>query len=173
MKKITTFIMLTLLAITFTSCENEDDQIARDLDGIWAGTISQEYCSWRGYKTIYQDAEIEFFANPNFCAEGKGVEYDYDRTGRTYVQNNFYFYVRNGRIFIDYEYGMDVVIDDYKLNGDIFDGYFREWYNSAPGYEKYTRWDTGRTLAHFEFDRVESWRYNNYRRYDYWGTRAK
>lgn len=104
--------MLAMLALSFTSCETEDDNIARRLDGIWTGTVAQSYSSWRGYTTYYQNIEIQFNKAPNFCAEGDGVEYDFD--GKSYIENYFRFYVRNRRIYIDYEYGQDVVIlEDY------------------------------------------------------------
>lgn len=176
MKKITTFIMLAMLALSFTSCETEDDNIARALDGIWSGTVAQryvqQYSAWRYKEGIaYQDIEMQFYTDPYYCAEGDGVEYDFDRRG--YVENRFRFYVRNQRIYIDYEYGMDVVIMNYDLRGNIFDGSFYQWYNSAPGYEKYSRWDIGGKIAEFELDRVSSWRHSGYSRYDYWGMYAK
>lgn len=172
MKKITTFIMLALLTFTFTSCETEDDNIARRLDGIWTGTVAQSYSSWRGYTTYYQNIEIQFNKAPNFCAEGDGVEYDFD--GRSYVENYFKFYVRNRRIYIDYEYGQDVVIlEDYDLHGNIFDGSFYAWGNSAYGPNHPLYWEIGRKLADFELDYVSNWRHNGYNRYDYWGAYAK
>jgi hypothetical protein len=44
MKKLFTYFLMATLAVTMlTSCEPEDEQIARTLEGDWSGTMEDYY----------------------------------------------------------------------------------------------------------------------------------
>ncbi|MBO5614795.1 MAG: hypothetical protein J5932_01560 [Prevotella sp.] len=151
MKKILTFIIVAVTAMTFVSCD--DDKIARSLDGIWEGQVSSDYFNYR-LGNSYQWIDIQFYADPSRYAKGSGIERDYFGSVNGYYKEfNFDFEVRGGYIYLYYEDGIDVVIRDYELVDDRFSGEFLD--------------SDGRHLASFDLYRVTSWRYNryNYERY--------
>ncbi len=152
MKKIYNYLfvgIVTMLSMTLSSCN--DDNIARDLDGIWEGKVSQNW-SWRWSDyTTYQYVDIEFYTDPYYYAEGTGVEYDYTGT-YTYVSCPFNFRVRNGVIYMDYRDGTRVRITNYYLSGDRFSGTFRDYYS-------------GDYLADFSFYKVANFRHFRYSGY--------
>ena len=154
MKKIYNYLFIGIVAVlsmTLSSCN--DDDIARDLDGIWEGEVSQNW-SWR-WKNFsdYQYVDIEFFRDPSRYASGSGIEYDYDRWGY-YKPCNFTFSVRNEDIFIDYEDGARVMIPHgYYLSSSRFEGEFRNYYYP---YEY---------IANFSFVKVANHRYIRYKGY--------
>lgn len=169
MKKFFTILLSLMTVFAFTGCdtamvEDTNNVIADNLDGIWSGTVAQTFFvhRWggRGLEEVteYQDVDIEFYTNPFRYAKGKGVEYDYtyidERTGRCeYVRCDFDFEVRGRNIYIHYYDGYDdfsdsyIAIYNFRLNGNIFDGEFHDYY-------------TGEYLASFQLDRVDNWRYS-------------
>ncbi|MBR7017555.1 MAG: hypothetical protein IKH99_01765 [Prevotella sp.] len=161
MKRITSLLTMALVAMlsfTFVSCDQDDDDIAWNLQGIWEGEVRGHYYDRYGHGTTYNYARIEFYQNPNSYASGEGREIDFsDRSYYTEVVH-FYFTVERGTIYISYDDGTDVAITNYHLFSDEFTGEFRDYHN-------------GRTLAYFNFARVNSWRTNwnsYYDRYDWW-----
>lgn len=121
-------VMVFLTALTMTSCD-EDTETAYDLDGIWSGTIVGSYYEDR-HGNITQDVwetDIQFVQDGDFSRGGWGRERDWQ--GRHLVSDvNFDWKVRNGRIYIHFYDGYDVVIRDYDLyytgNTLRFRGYF-------------------------------------------------
>ena len=135
MKKIYTNIAVALMAVltmtAFTSCDSDAD-LAYDLDGIWQGTIVGNYYYDR-YHTDYTDydTEIRFYQDGAFSRGGTGYEIDRDNTTGRYTRSNFDWTVRNGRIYLSYDDGYEVIIRDYETytmgNTMRFRGYFDDY----------------------------------------------
>lgn len=134
-------VMLTVTAISMTSCDDDDADQAYDMNGIWEGTIQGDYYADRFLDSGYY-TEIHFVQEGAFASGGYGVENDYpwDRS-KPFVQVEFEWKVRDGRIYLVYEDGYRVVINDYEMysvNGRMhFRGYFENY-------------DTGERLASFD-----------------------
>ena len=144
MKKIYNYLfvgIVGMLCMTLSSCNN-DDNIARDLDGVWAGDVTVG--NWRNHE--FQYVEIEFFKNPYRYAKGTGVEYDYSDDGWFCYVCEFSYEVDDRVIYIDYADDTHVRICDYDLYGNIFRGEFRNSYD--------------RKIAGFTFARPWNYRYS-------------
>lgn len=159
MKKIYTMLMMAMMALAFTSCE--DEEIARTLEGTWRGNmyISTSY-GGRTYNAT--DTEITFLRDPYTYSSGSGYWVDYYSDAPwDYVANHIDWTVDFGVIYVDFiEEGTRLEIRDYRLNSDHFYG---------------TIYDHGN---HVEFDlynyRRPSGYYNNYRwGYDSWYSRTR
>ena len=139
-------MMVLLSALTLTSCD-EDTETAYDLDGIWQGTINGNYYQDRYGYTESWDTEIRFYQNGDFSCGGSGEERDWDYRGKCY-SSRFDWKVRNGRIYLYYDDGYNIVIDRYDLywrsNTQRFRGYFEDF-------------DTGDQLASFDLVKVVDW----------------
>ena len=139
-------MMVLLSALTLTSCD-EDTETAYDLDGIWQGTINGNYYQDRYGYTESWDTEIRFYQNGDFSRGGSGEERDWDYRGKCY-SSRFDWKVRNGRIYLYYDDGYNIVIDRYDLywrsNTQRFRGYFEDF-------------DTGDQLASFDLWKVVDW----------------
>ena len=151
MKKIydyTRFMLMALVTmVTFSSCD-EDSDIAYDLDGAWSGTVVGDYYYYRCGKeyVTYQDWDtyIEFKQDSPFATSGEGYEYDENRRTGQWSETYFDWQVRNGKIYISYDDGTDVVIRDYEVyqirNVMRFRGYFEDY--------------RGNDIASFDFIKV-------------------
>lgn len=139
-------MVVLLTALTLTSCD-EDTETAYDLDGIWQGTINGNYYQDRYGYTESWDTEIRFYQDGDFSRGGSGEERDWDYRGRCY-SSRFNWNVRNGRIYLYYDDGYNIVIDRYDLywrsNTQRFRGYFEDFY-------------TGEQLASFDLMKVADW----------------
>ncbi len=144
MKKFTSILTMVLLAalpMVFTSCEEDDDDIAYRLDGVWYGTVASDYFYGRyGYETQYNDVMLEFFSDPYEYASGLGREVDYGYGGYISDVVRFRYTVRNGVIYMDYSDGTSVAIHNYRLYSNEVVGEFHDY-------------DTGAYLASFELYR--------------------
>ena len=145
-ERIGLMMMVLLSALTLTSCD-EDTETAYDLDGIWQGTINGNYYQDRYGYTESWDTEIRFYQNGDFSRGGSGEERDWDYRGKCY-SSRFDWTVRNGRIYLYYDDGYNIVIDRYDLywrsNTQRFRGYFEDF-------------DTGDQLASFDLVKVVDW----------------
>ena len=145
-ERIGLLMMVLLSALTLTSCD-EDTETAYDLDGIWQGTINGNYYQDRYGYTESWDTEIRFYQNGDFSRGGSGEERDWDYRGKCY-SSRFDWKVRNGRIYLYYDDGYNIVIDRYDLywrsNTQRFRGYFEDF-------------DTGDQLASFDLVKVVDW----------------
>lgn len=145
-ERIGLMMMVLLSALTLTSCD-EDTETAYDLDGIWQGTINGNYYQDRYGYTESWDTEIRFYQNGDFSRGGSGEERDWDYRGKCY-SSRFDWKVRNGRIYLYYDDGYNIVIDRYDLywrsNTQRFRGYFEDF-------------DTGDQLASFDLVKVVDW----------------
>lgn len=138
MKKFTstiTMILLAMMALTFTSCE--DEEIAYDLAGangkVWRGVISQYYYDRWGQTGNHFRTTIEFYCDANHWTSGWGREVDEDLND---PRNNYWFSefdwrVRNGVIELRYaDTGYEpVYIREYTLNPTYFTGYMDDGTN--------------------------------------------
>lgn len=145
-ERIGLMMMVLLSALTLTSCD-EDTETAYDLDGIWQGTINGNYYQDRYGYTESWDTEIRFYQKGDFSRGGSGEERDWDYRGKCY-SSRFDWKVRNGRIYLYYDDGYNIVIDRYDLywrsNTQRFRGYFEDF-------------DTGDQLASFDLVKVVDW----------------
>jgi hypothetical protein len=162
MKRITSFITMALVAMlsfTFVSCEQDDEDIAWNLEGVWEGEIRGSYYDRYGRSSTYNYAQIEFYQNPYEYASGEGREIDF--SSRSYYTEvvHFRYTVQNGIIYISYDdrQGTEVAIRSYHIFDDEFSGEFCDYYTRRP-------------LATFYFRRTNYWRSNwsYYDRYDWW-----
>lgn len=153
MKKIYNYLAVTLLmtltAVSLTSCVDDDVNQAYDMNGIWQGTIQGNYYSDRYHsRDTDWDTEIQFVQDGDFSRGGYGVEVDYSHATWREYRYNFYWEVRNGRIIIDYDDGYSVIVRDYELysvgSGMRFRGYFDDY-------------RTGEPLASFKLVKVSDW----------------
>ena len=145
-ERIGLMMMVLLSALTLTSCD-EDTETAYDLYGIWQGTINGNYYQDRYGYTESWDTEIRFYQDGDFSRGGSGEERDWDYRGKCY-SSRFDWKVRNGRIYLYYDDGYNIVIDRYDLywrsNTQRFRGYFEDF-------------DTGDQLASFDLVKVVDW----------------
>lgn len=141
-------IFALMAALSFTSCD-EDADLAYDLNGIWEGTIQGEYYYDRFHSSIMTwDTQIMFVQEGDFSRGGYGTEVDYNwETGET-TWSDFDWYVRDSRIYLAYDDGYGIVINDYDLYNTTgrprFRGYFEDW-------------DTGEQLAAFTLIKTDEW----------------
>ena len=149
MKKILTLFIIAVTAMTFVSCD--DDEIAKNLEGIWEGEVSTAYSNYRGGNNT-QYVDIQFYADPSQYAKGTGYERDYSNINvGTYTECAFSFEVKNRNIYLYYDDGADVVIRNYELTDGHFTGEFLD--------------RDGHFLANFDLYRVENWRHVRYSNY--------
>ena len=126
-------IVWALIAITsfsLTSCE-EDEFIARTLDGTWKGNMYVSYqVNGMGHYYDASYSEISFLRDPHSYASGDGywVDYydDYTHYGweRNYIASHIKWEVFNGNIRIHFvEDNTNVTIYNYTLDDRHFTGY--------------------------------------------------
>ena len=94
MKRFTTnwtLVLMAVLSFSLMSCQDDDERLAYNLDGVWQGTIETDN---QTYSTT-----ICFFQDGYYASHGYGYEYDsgwsYGRTTRT----NFEWWVSGGYIY--------------------------------------------------------------------------
>lgn len=141
-KRCAQMLFVTLVTLVAMSSCDKDSEIAYDVNGIWSGYVTQQYYTYRGYGNYQEwDVEMEFIQDGSFSRGGDGYEYVNGRS-RQY----FEWYVRDGRIYLEYlDNSPRVVIDSYdiyEVNGRLrFKGIFRNA-------------ETGEELAAFNFIRT-------------------
>ncbi len=143
----TLFLLLAVSIFTLSSCTTDDMDQAYDLSGYWQGSIYGDYYSNRYNNTSIYDTEIQFVQNGTFSTGGTGVERDYDRYGLV-NECGFDWEVRNGRIYMDFYDGYQIIIRDYELysrgNSQRFRGIFESY-------------RTGEQLATFDLIKTNYW----------------
>ena len=151
MKKIYTLFAMVMMALAFTSCE--DEAIAYDLEGTWRGEMRiASYYNGKVYQTTY--TEITFDKNPYEYASGTGTWVDYyDDYGweTDYVANHITWEVsnrvikiwfRNERTYMEIR---DYSLSDTRFEGTIYeDGHYVDFWMTKISrpyrYDSY-RWD--------------------------------
>jgi hypothetical protein len=121
MKKIFTMLTMAMMALAFTSCE--DEYIADTLEGTWTGNmyISSE---WDGRYYDATSTEVTFLRDPFTFTSGSGYWVDYySNAPWDYVANHIDWNVNNGVIRIYFrEERTSIEIRDYRLNNHRFVG---------------------------------------------------
>lgn len=128
MKKMFTLMMVVSVVI-LASCD-EDTEVAYQLEGEWEGDMGmcyvyEDYDRYGSYTTQYnaQYTNIRFFRNT--MTSGYGDQVDFYPAG-PYAWRSFSFrwQVRNGNVYIDYDYDdeLDCVIYDYYIDYYHFGG---------------------------------------------------
>lgn len=140
------FMAMMAVMLAFTSCD-EDAALAYDLEGVWQGTITGEYYTYRGYVDEDYDTEIMFEQNGSWLNGGTGYEIDYSYSTRRYNKVLFTWHVKNGRIHLHYDDGTHVVIRDFETYWVGSRMRFKGYFDDA---------ETGRPLASFNLIKVDS-----------------
>ena len=121
MKKMFTMLMMAMMALAFTSCE--DEYIANTLEGTWKGNM---YIStyWGDYTYDATYTEITFLRDPYTYSSGSGYWVDYySNAPWDYVANHIDWTVNNGVIKVYFiEEGSTIYISNYHLNSSRFTG---------------------------------------------------
>ena len=149
MKKLYTMLMMAMMALAFTSCE--DEAIAYDLAGTWGGEMRIS-TSYDGYVYNSTYTEITFDKNPYEYAQGTGTWVDYySNAPWDYVANHITWEVNNRVIRVwfrnegTYFEIRDYSLNSYRFQGTIWDnGNYVEFYLTkiaSPNYYNY-HWDT-------------------------------
>ena len=151
MKKIYTLFAMAMMALAFTSCE--DEAIAYDLEGTWRGEMrnASKY-DGKIYNSTY--TEITFDKNPYEYASGTGSWVDYYDDygwGTDYVANHITWEVsnrviriwfRNERTYMEIR---DYSLSDTRFEGTIYedDHYVDFWMTKIARPNRYNsyRWD--------------------------------
>ena len=149
MKKIYTMLMMAMMAVALTSCD--DAQIARTLEGNWRGNM---YISTRYDGRVYNatESEITFLRDPYTYSSGSGYWVDYySGAPWDYVANHIDWRVDFGVIYVYFvEERTEVRISDYRLSGNTFYGTINDngnrvdfdlyYYSRPSGYYNSFRW---------------------------------
>jgi len=152
MKKIYTMLMMAMMAVVLTACD--DAQIARTLEGTWRGNM---YISTRFHGRVYNatESEIAFLRDPYAYPSGTGYWVDYYSDAPwDYVANHIEWRVDNRVIRVYFvEERTEVLISDYRLSGDTFYGTINDngnpvrfdlyYYSRPSGYYNSFRWGSG------------------------------
>ncbi|MCR4602173.1 MAG: hypothetical protein K5683_01395 [Prevotella sp.] len=135
MKKIYTYLFMLLMtvtaAMTFTSCET-DDQYEADVlvAGDWQGYLGTYYYDRWGLSGNTYETVIHFCTSGYGATSGRGYEVDYDTRSPfyDYAYCEFTWSVVNGIITLIYDDSMwyPVYISDYTLSHDYFAGYMND-----------------------------------------------
>lgn len=147
---ISTTILTVMTALCLISCDKDVDT-AYDLAGIWEGTILGDFYYDRyggAVATTTWNTQIEFIQNGSFSTGGSGREVDYNPDTGFNSFTTFTWEVRNGRIYMSYSDGYQIVINDYEMYTFANKPYFR-------GY--FTDWTTGEQIASFNLAKTSSW----------------
>ncbi len=123
-------LMLTMSALTLTSCSDEDLDRAMALSGGWTGDfgmyyeIQDPYGQWYAFDASRTD--LVFYPQYEYATYGEGKQVDSYDYG-PYRQQYYYFRweVHNGTIYLDYPYDPDlnVAIRDYRMTSSTFKGW--------------------------------------------------
>lgn len=160
------FAFMAVFAFTLSSCD-DDDEIARTLEGTWQGDM---YVS-AYYDNRYYDAtrtEVCFLRDPYRYSEGTGYWVDYynDRYwgGYNYVASHIEWQVNYGTIRIYFvEEDSYVDIYNYSLDYDYFTGYI-DTYNG--GRQKFNL----RHISSPNWNSFDNWGYDYYDPYYYYSN---
>lgn len=121
-------VLVAVLTLGFTSCDDDDDYIADTLEGTWRGNM-QVTSRHNDVTRTATYSEICFVGDPYTFSSGTGYWVDYySNYAGDYVANHITWTVRNRVIFVHFvEEDTDLEIHDYRLNDGYFQGtiYYR------------------------------------------------
>lgn len=128
MKKIFTYTMMALMAMTmFTSCD-DDSYIADNLrNRDWQGFIDVYYQSRWSLSGKHYETVMRFMSKDSFYTSGRGEEVDYDTRSpyQDYAYCTFKWFIVDGVITLIYDDDKwkPIYIYDYRLYSSRFYGY--------------------------------------------------
>jgi len=65
MTNLMVMVLLAMLSMTIVSCEEDDEDVAYNLEGTWVGSVKSEYFDRRyGYATEWTSVQLEFYKDP-------------------------------------------------------------------------------------------------------------
>jgi len=172
MKKIFTYMMMTIVTMTlFTSCEEEDGYIATTLrNRDWQGYITRYYQNrWRlsgdSYATV-----MRFESKDEFYTSGRGYEVDFDTRSpyRDYAYCSFKWFIVDGEITLIYDdskWNPIYIRNDYYLSTSQFSGYILDGSYDPIRFEFYSEGDFA------GWDRYRSYSTGNYGDFRYYNGR--
>lgn len=133
MKKINTLIMLALVALTFTACndrwfdtyeDRNDRKEASVLEGTWTGFIDTYIYDRFGLRGDSYRTTMYFERQDSYGGWGYEVDYNLNSPQKDYYYCEFTWEVYGGDILINYADSWNTVaIYDYGLNNNRFWGY--------------------------------------------------
>ena len=141
-------IFAVLLSATFMSCE--DEKIANTLEGTWQGNMRIK-SSYSGRIYYATRTEVTFLRDVYRYSSGNGYWVDYYSDAPwDYIANHIAWEVDCGDILIHFiEENNDLVISDYRLNNNRFEGTlwgnncrvdFTLYHTSSPNWGRYDHW---------------------------------
>ena len=132
MKKIYIYLTMAVIAMmSFSSCEDSDTLRARTLEGTWTGYIDTYYYDRWGLSGNSYRTTMFFDRLDRYGGTGYEVDYDMNSPYRDYYYCPFEWDVYNGTIRIRYaDSWNDVLIYDYHLDYDYFEGYMDDGVSS-------------------------------------------
>lgn len=161
-------ILIMMSAFAFTSCvDPEDTDQSMVLSGEWRGDFGMFYDYIDRYGRRYTfdsyDTRLTFIPAYSYASHGRGTQVDYYDDGPyEYQYYKFSWSVRNGNIYLTYDYDPDLNtrISNYRMTSDYFSGVFAssgttfrlykiaDYYNWTPyvniyGYSDRYDWEYG------------------------------
>ena len=141
-------IFATLMAVTLTSCE--DEEIAYTLEGTWQGNMYVK-SNYGGHTYYATKTEVTFLRDVYRYSSGDGYWVDYySNAPWDYVANHITWDVDRGNIYIYFiEERTEFVIRNYRLNNNRFEGSlwdrdqrvdFSLYHVSSPNWGRYDHW---------------------------------
>lgn len=126
--------LMALCSLALTSCDDDNDiEVATNLNGVWRGAISTSYYS-DNYYQYYGDlqynewaTEFRFYSydgSYGTSTSGEGVEVDYDTDYYNQYYKVYYFKwnVAYGNIYLYFENGENLVIRNYRMTSSHLQG---------------------------------------------------
>lgn len=124
-------LMTAMMAMTFTSCMDDDTEESMALSGQWYGDfgmfyeIQDRYGRWQRFESY--DTDIVFYPDYDYATHGYGKQVDYYKYG-PYEYQYYYFNwsINNGVVYLTYPYdpSLNTAIYNYRLNNNYFEGRF-------------------------------------------------
>ena len=155
MKKIFTYMMMTIVTMTlFMSCDEEDGYLATTLrNRDWQGYIGAYYENrWRLSGSEYETV-MRFESKDEFYTSGRGYEVDYDTRSpyEDYAYCSFKWFIVDGEITLIYDDSKwnPIYIVDYRLSSSRFYGYIYDGTNRRIQFDlvasnNFSGWETYR-----------------------------
>ena len=131
MKKIFTYTMMVLMAMTmFTSCD-DDSYLADTLrNRDWQGRIGVYYQNRWNLRGNQYATVMRFWSKDSFYTSGRGEEVDYNTSSpyRDYAYCTFKWFIVDGEITLIYDDDKwrPIYIYDYRLYSSRFYGYIND-----------------------------------------------
>jgi hypothetical protein len=117
-------VLIALMCMGLTSCFEEDDELAAELNGTWHGVLGTYYYS-HIYGSSYQEWETEFHfdVSSGNATSGTGMQIDYDPDEwSAYKYYSFTWRVIDGSIALYFSTGDQWVLREFALTDNTLGG---------------------------------------------------